>query len=46
MIATTLLDQNASGATSVVGSGHISTYGNNSVVGGAGSSFTGSAPLQ
>ena len=42
----TLFDQNASGATSVVGSGHISTYGNNSIIGSAGSGFTGTAPLQ
>ena len=43
---TTLFDQNVAGATSVVGGGHISTYGNNSVVGSIGSGFTGSAPLQ
>jgi hypothetical protein len=29
-----------------VGSGHISTYGNNSIIGSAGSGFTGTAPLQ
>lgn len=46
LIQTTLLDQNASGATSIVNNGHISTYGNNSIVGTAGSGFTGSAPLQ
>jgi hypothetical protein len=46
LVQTTLLDQNASGATSVVGGGHISTYGNNSIVGSSGSGFTGSAPLQ
>jgi hypothetical protein len=45
-LQSTLLDQNASGATSVVGGGHIITYGNNSIVGSAGSGFTGSAPLQ
>jgi hypothetical protein len=46
LVQTTLFDQNASGATSVVGGGHISTYGNNSIVGSAGSGFTGTAPLQ
>jgi hypothetical protein len=46
LVQTTLLDQNTSGATSVVGGGHISTYGNNSIVGSSGSGFTGSAPLQ
>jgi hypothetical protein len=45
-LQTTLLDQNATGATSVVAGGHIITYGNNSIVGSAGSGFTGSAPLQ
>jgi hypothetical protein len=42
----TLFDQNASGATSVVSGGHISSYGNNSIVGSAGSGFTGTASLQ
>lgn len=46
LVQTTLLDQNVAGATSVVNGGHISTYGNNSIVGSAGSGFTGSAPLQ
>ena len=46
IVQTTLFDQNASGATSVVGGGRISTYGNNSIVGPAGSGFTGSATLQ
>jgi hypothetical protein len=46
LVQTTLFDQNATGATSVVGGGHISTYGNNSIVGSSGSGFTGSAPLQ
>jgi Right handed beta helix region len=46
LVQTTLFDQNVAGATSVVGSGHISTYGNNSIVGSAGSGFTGTAPLQ
>jgi hypothetical protein len=46
LVATTLLDQNSAGATSAIGGGHISTYGNNSIVGSAGSGFTGTAPLQ
>jgi hypothetical protein len=46
LVQATLFDQNASGATSVVGGGRISTYGNNSIVGSAGSGFTGSAALQ
>jgi hypothetical protein len=46
MIDTTLLDSNAAGATSVVAGGHMLTYGNNRIVGSAGSGFTGSAPLQ
>jgi hypothetical protein len=45
-LQTTLLDQNTGGATSVVAGGHISTYGNNSIVGSSGSGFTGSASLQ
>ena len=46
LVQTTLLDQNVAGATSVVNGGHISTYGNNSIVGSSGSGFTGPAPLQ
>jgi hypothetical protein len=46
MIATTLLDQNAAGALSVVGGGSILTYGNNQVVGAQGSNFTGTAALK
>jgi hypothetical protein len=46
LIATTLLDQNAAGATSIVGGGHVSTYGNNQIVGGAGSGFNQMAGLQ
>jgi hypothetical protein len=46
LVQMTLFDQNASGATLVVGAGHISTYGNNSIVGSAGSGFTGTASLQ
>jgi hypothetical protein len=45
-VQTTLLDENASGATSVAGGGHISTYGNNSIIGSSGSGFTGTALLQ
>jgi Right handed beta helix region len=45
-VQTTLLDQNTGGATSVVAGGHISTYGNNSIVGSSGSGFTGTASLQ
>jgi hypothetical protein len=46
LMQTTLLDQNAAGATSAVSGGHISTYGNNSIVGSAGSGFTATAALQ
>jgi hypothetical protein len=46
MIDTTLLDSNTSGATSVVGGGHVLTYGNNRIVGSSGSGFTGPAALQ
>jgi hypothetical protein len=46
MIDTTLLDSNGTGATSVIAGGHILTYGNNRIVGTAGSGFTGSAALQ
>jgi hypothetical protein len=46
LVDTTLFDTNASGATTVVNSGHILTYGNNRIVGSAGSGFTGTASLQ
>ena len=46
MLAMTLLDTNVAGALSVVGGGHILTYGNNQIVGTQGSAFTGTAPLQ
>jgi hypothetical protein len=46
MVDTTLLDSNASGATSVVASGRILTYGTNRIVGSSGSGFTGTASLQ
>jgi hypothetical protein len=42
---TTLLDQNVAGATSL-SSGHINTYQNNSIIGFAGSGFTGTASPQ
>jgi Right handed beta helix region len=43
LVATTLLDQNVAGATSVVGGGNMFTYGNNDIVGSIGSGFTGPA---
>jgi hypothetical protein len=46
LLNNTLLDSNATGATSAVGGGRVLTYGNNSVVGPLGSGFTGSVPLQ
>jgi Right handed beta helix region len=46
LVDTTLFDTNTSGATSVVGGGHVLTYGNNRIVGSAGSGFTGTAPSQ
>jgi hypothetical protein len=46
LVNNTLLDSNTAGATSVVAGGRILTYGNNSIVGAAGSGFTGPAPLQ
>jgi hypothetical protein len=45
LISTTLLDQNAAGATTVVNGGNLLTYGNNDVVGSIGSGFTGTAAL-
>ncbi len=45
MIDATLLDSNST-ATSAASGGHILTYGNNRIVGPAGSGFTGPAPLQ
>lgn len=45
LVATTLLDQNVTGATSVVSSGNIFTYGNNDIVGSIGSGFTATAAL-
>jgi hypothetical protein len=46
LVQTTLFDQNAAGATSLVAGGHISTYGNNTIVGSSGSGFSGTASLQ
>jgi hypothetical protein len=46
LLATTLLDQNTAGALSVAAGGNLFTYGNNSIVGAQGASFTGSATLQ
>jgi hypothetical protein len=46
LIDTTLLDNNTAGATSVVGGGRLLTYGNNHIVGSAGSGFTSTAPSQ
>jgi Right handed beta helix region len=45
LIDTTLLDSNTAGATSAVGGGRLLTYGNNRIVGSAGSGFTGPAAL-
>jgi hypothetical protein len=45
-VQATLLDQNTGGATSIEAGGHISTYGNNSIIGSSGSGFTGTASLQ
>jgi hypothetical protein len=46
LIATTLFDQNAAGATSIVSGGNIFTYANNQIVGTAGSGFNHTAGLQ
>ena len=46
LVQTTLLDQNAAGATSVVNGGNLFTYGNNSIVGLQGSGFTATVGLQ
>jgi len=45
LVDTTLLDSNAI-ATSAINGGRILTYGNNRIVGSAGTGFTGNAPLQ
>jgi hypothetical protein len=46
LVNNTVLDSNTAGATSAIGGGRILTYGNNSIVGTAGSGFTGTTPLQ
>jgi hypothetical protein len=46
LVSNTTLDENTSGALSVVSGGRISTYGNNRIVGSAGSGFTGTVGLQ
>ena len=46
LIDTTLLDGNGTGALEAIGSGRILTYGNNRIVGSAGTGFTGPAALQ
>jgi hypothetical protein len=46
LLQMTLLDQNVAGATSVVNGGNMFTFGNNSIVGGAGAGFTAMAGLQ
>jgi hypothetical protein len=46
MLDATLLDSNVDGATVLVGGGRILSYGNNRIVGSAGSGFTGSLGLQ
>jgi hypothetical protein len=46
LVDTTLLDMNATGATSTLNSGKVFTYSNNRIIGPAGSGFTGAPPLQ
>ncbi len=46
LVDTTLLDSNTSGATLAGNGARILSYGNNRIVGSAGSGFTGTAPLQ
>jgi hypothetical protein len=46
LIDMTLLDSNASGALTTINGGRLLTYGNNHIVGSAGSGFTGTAPSQ
>jgi len=45
LVATTVLDQNAAGATSVTNGGNLLTYGDNNIIGPIGSGFTATAPL-
>jgi hypothetical protein len=46
LLDATLLDSNLSGATDALDGGRVLSYGNNRIVGSAGSGFTASAPLQ
>jgi len=46
LVDTTLLDGNATGATAALNGGRILTYGNNRIIGSAGSGFTSTTPLQ
>jgi hypothetical protein len=46
MLNASVLDGNANGATLLVGAGRILSYGNNSIIGAAGSGFSGSLGLQ
>jgi hypothetical protein len=46
LVDTTLLDGNATGATAALNGGRILTYGNNRIIGNAGSGFTSATPLQ
>jgi hypothetical protein len=46
LIDMTLLDSNANGALTTINGGRLLTYGNNHIVGSAGSGFTGTAPSQ
>jgi hypothetical protein len=45
-VGTTMLDRNADGATSVLNGGGMMSYGNNNIVGSAGSGFTTTPQLQ
>jgi Right handed beta helix region len=45
LVQTTLFDQNAAGATTIVNGGTMITYGNNSIVGSNGSGFNQTAQL-
>ena len=46
LVSNTSILDNTTGATSAIGGGRVLTYGNNRIVGTAGSGFTGPAPLQ
>lgn len=45
-VDTTLLDLNTAGATTIINSGKVFTYGNNRIIGNAGAGFSGPATLQ